>query len=251
MSTGKAGMTRYLEGSFVDDIRYVVSSLKKGMKWDQNKRKFIFNEAWEKEDIENEINVSDTKRTANELCTAMNSIFHNIKFTVETEEDFDGKLPTLDVKLWMEDVKGQTRKKVNFSFFEKEMKSPFCVMKTSAMPASSKISILSQDLVRRMQNCSEKVPQTERDQVVDLYIDRLAVSGYDKEQIKEIVESGLKGYERKLDRSRKSGVPLHRPATASLASRQKKKLIQKTSWYKTKSKKELDSPKKARNEVII
>ena len=91
----------------------------------------------------------------------------------------------------MEKVEGQTREKANFSFFEKKMKSPYCVMKTSAMPASSKISILSQDLVRRMQNCSESVPQAERDEVVNLYIDRLAVSGYNKEQIKEIVAQYL------------------------------------------------------------
>ena len=49
-----------------------------------------------------------------------------------------------------------------------------------------------EDLVRRIQNCSESVPQAERDVVVNLYIHRLAVSGYNKKQIKMIVGSGLR-----------------------------------------------------------
>ena len=227
-------MTRYMEGSYVDDIRYVVSRLDPGVKWCQKKRKFLYKEEWEKEDIE--CGESDTRRTASELCKAMNSIYHNIKFTVETEEDFNGRLPTLDVELWMEEVTGQRRKKINYSFFEEKLKTPYCVMRLSAMPASSKISILSQDLVRRMMNCSETVPQSERNGIVNLYIDRLVTSGYDKNQVREIIESGLLGYEKKLERARKAKIPLHRPASFSLASRQKKKLTQKTNWYKAKPK---------------
>ena len=118
----------------------------------------------------------------------------------------------MDVELWMEEVNGQTRRKLNYSFFEKKLKTPYCVMKSSAMPASSKISILSQDLIRRMMNCSETVSQSERDSIVNKYIDRLVTSGYNKDQVREIVESGLLGYERKLERARKNKIPLHRPA---------------------------------------
>ena len=211
-----AKMTRYMEGSYVDDIRYVVSRLTPGMRWGSEERKFLFKDEWEKEDLVSE--ESDTKRTAGELCKAMNSVYNNIKFTVETEEDFNGRLPTLDMELWMEEVKGQNRKKINYSFFEKKLNTPYCVMRSSAMSASSKISTLSQDLIRRMMNCSETVPQSERDGIVNDYIDRLMVSGYEKDQVREIVESGLLGYERKLKRARKSNMPLHRPALMSLAS---------------------------------
>ena len=95
---------------------------------------------------------------------------------------------------------------------------------------------------RMMKNCSETVPQSERDGIVNDYIDRLMVSGYEN-QVREIVESGLLGYEGKLERARKSNIPLHRPALMSLASRQKKILTQKISWYKSKPKNQ-PSPKK-------
>ena len=185
---------------------------------------------------------NDTKRTTGELCKVMNSVYDNIEFTVETEEDFNGRLATLDMELWMEEVKGQNRKKLNYSFFEKKLKSPYFVMMSSAMSASAKISTLSQDLIKRMMNCSETVPQSERDGIVNDYIDRLMVSGYEN-QVREIVESGLLGYEGKLERARKSNIPLHRPALMSLASRQKKILTQKISWYKSKPKNQ-PSPKK-------
>ena len=91
----------FLEGLFVDDCRYVTSSLAPGVRWSNEKKSFIFREDWKKEDLDN--NESNQQRTSKELCNAMNSIYSNTKFTIETEEDFPNKrLPTLDCELWME-----------------------------------------------------------------------------------------------------------------------------------------------------
>ena len=84
-----------------------------------------------------------------------------------------------------------------------------------------------------MQNIDENIPESERIEVIDNYIDRLLVSGYKVDQIREIIESGLKGYIRKLKRAKKSENPLHRPAASTLQSRIKK-LTEKSSWYKKK-----------------
>ena len=172
----------------MDDLRYVLSCLPHGWRWSQKEKKFVFKEEWENEDkLAGE---SNRKRMSNEICKAMNSVYSFLKFTVETEEDFpqNNRLPSLDTQLWMEDVPGQKRQKINFSFFEKSMKTPFCIMKDSAMAERSKISILSQDLIRRMLNTSETVPDRERVEIIDTYIDRLVVSGYCPAQVKEIVE---------------------------------------------------------------
>jgi hypothetical protein len=47
----------------------------------------------------------------------MNSICGWLKLTMETEEMFDGKLPTLDVMIWVE----ETTNLIMFSFYEKPM----------------------------------------------------------------------------------------------------------------------------------
>ena len=121
---------------------------------------------------------------------------------------------------------------MNFSFFQKSIKTPFVVMKDSAMGQSQKISILSIDLLRRLSNCSETVEMSEKVQIIDDYTETLSVSGYSKREIKEIIESGLTGFVRKVERLRKAGIPFHRPASMTLQGRIRKKLLEKTNWYK-------------------
>ena len=234
----------FLEGLFVDNIRYITSPIPDGVRWSQYDKKFIFQEEWYKE----ESDISPAKRkqkTSEQLCHAMNSIFPNIKFTVEVEEDFDNKrLPTLDTAIWIENSeKGNFLK---YSFYEKPMKNPYCVMKSSAMSEKSKIQILSQDLIRRMQNVCQTISQSQKNEIIDNYSDRLFRSGYSQSQVREIIVSGLVGYENKLARAARQNIPLHRPAAATLKNRLHKKLTQRQNWFKDKKRKS-DSPSKQTN----
>ena len=166
----------------------------------------------------------------------MNSIFSNIRFTVESEEDFENKrLPTLDCEMWMENV--DSGHYLRCSFYEKPMKNPFCIMKSSATSEKSKIQILAQDLIRRMQNICDSVSQSERNSVVNYYTDRLFRSGYSQSQVREIIISGLVGNERKVARAARDKVPLHRPAAVTLKTRLHKKLTQRENWFKGKKRK--------------
>ena len=79
-------------------------------------------------------------------------------------------------------------------------------------------------------------------------------SGYNFSQVREIIVSGLMGYEKKIARAKRDKVPLHRPAAATLKSRLHKKLTQKQNWFKEKKKEEHDDSqkkhKKKSNSVI-
>ena len=237
----EADIKIFLEGIYVDDARYVTSRVPDGVRWSHGENKFIFQEEWRKEDSSSSAD-HRKKKTSNELCKAMNSIFPNIKFTIENEEDFENKrLPTLDFDLWMDE------NFLKYSFYEKPMKTPFCIMKSSAMSEKSKIQILSQDLIRRMLNICDTVPQSERNKIVNDYTDRLTRSGYSLSQAKEIVVSGLTGYEKKVARAARTNVPLHRPASSTLKTRLHKKLTQRQNWFKEKKKKEESVSKKAKS----
>ena len=240
----KEEMKIWLSGCYVDDVRLVTSAIERGKRWSRTERKFIHKEEWEVEDtIADE---SDTARTARIMKGAMNSIFNNIQFETEIPEEFpEGKLPTLDFKMWVENQGRQQppqpgrelpRGKIMFSYYEKKMSSKYCVMKSSAMAENSKNSTLSQDLIRRMLNTSELVPQSERNTIIENYIKKLKISGYSQEQTRSIIISGLKGYQTKLERSRKSGIKLHRSAKTTVNSRYKKKLTEKTNWFRKKRK---------------
>ena len=223
------GMEALLAALYVDDARLVVPAIEKGKRWDGKLKKLVCKQEWLDEDLE--LDDSDTRRTSNVVKEIMNSVFRDINFEMEIAEDFVNKrLPTLDFEMWMKDGK------LEFSFFEKAMKTPYCIMEQSAMAIKSKITTLSQDLIRRMLNTGDSISQSERNEVVEQFVKRLKISGYGDKQVKDIIESGLKGYESKKERAEKEGRPLYRAARSSLASRQKKKLLGKTNWYKEKKK---------------
>ena len=257
----------HLAAVYVDDVRFLTSVIKKGMRWVVKKKTFETREIWQEEDENDEKEgLSEEARTARELLKAMNSIFTNIQFTSEIPEDFpDKRLPTLDFSCWIEtddDMKRNSskveeqegensaepaRRKVLYSFFEKTMNSPFCILERSALPENTKISSLSQEVVRRMLNTSEMVRQEERNAILETFITKLRVSGYRQEQTKRIVEAGLKGYEGKLEKARKSGEDIHRSSKSTENLRYSKKLLEKSNWFKKKGKSQESEVGKSNN----
>ena len=235
----------WLTAGYVDDMRYVTSILEKGRRWVEKEKRFVYKDDWEQEDmLEKE---SDNARTSREIGKVMNSIYRHIKFTTEIPEDFTGgKLPTLDLAMWMDshgegENEMQTREKIEYKFYEKEMGSKFCVMENSAMNYNSKRSILSQEVIRRMQNTSEEVGQDERNEILEGFIEKMKRSGYNQVQIKEIICSGLKGYQTKLEKANKEGRKMQRDGKDTVEARYRKKIMAKSTWFKNKRKKNVES----------
>ena len=69
-----------------------------------------------------------------------NSVNPMIQLTVDfPERNSNGRVPILDLECWVEkDGEGFT--KIMYSFYEKPMKSPFVIMRQSAVPLKSKRS---------------------------------------------------------------------------------------------------------------
>jgi hypothetical protein len=85
---------------YMDDIRAFLRALKEGWRWMDGS--LCFTKSWEKEDMES--GVSASRRSANILVAMMNDVFPFLRFTIELGEDFhDGKLPSLDTKIWVID----------------------------------------------------------------------------------------------------------------------------------------------------
>ena len=242
----------HLAAIYVDDARFLTQVLKKGWRWESKEKKFKFEEKWREVD-ENE-QLDDNVRHAREVKSAMNSIMPDIQFETELPEDFPNKrLPTLDFEMWLEreidnEIPGVPagipirKQKIMYSFFEKPMASPFSVMERSAQPENTKNSTLAQDLVRRMFNTSEMLPQEERDMVIEKYILRLRRSGYSKKQVENIIISGLKGYETKKEKARKNNKVLHRSAMSTKLQRHRDKLMEKSTWFRKEKKRDEKDP---------
>ena len=118
------------------DIRAFLKALREGWRWVEGG--LYYTKSWEEEDKRS--GVSASRRSAIILVAMMNEIFPFMNFTIELGEDFvDGKLPSLDTKIWM--VDGW---KVMFEFFEKTMATNLIVEAGSALSREVKLSTLSQ-----------------------------------------------------------------------------------------------------------
>ena len=101
-------------------------------------------------------------------------------------------------------------------------------------------------MVRRLSNTNhEETNPQEVLQVIETYTQQLKSSGYERGCAREAVTSGVLGWLRKIERRKKEGTPFYRSARSTLRQRCKKKIMEKTTWYKTKRKREDDGDPQA------
>ena len=127
------------------------------------------------------------------------------------------------------------------SYFEKSMKNQYTIMQRTAMSEQQKMSILGNELVRRLSNIHREVVKEELEPVTEHYISQLKNSGYDRKQAREVIVCGMVGWLRKLERREKRGQGQYLAARMTLEDRTEKKLLEKTNWYKEDSKRKREN----------
>ena len=189
------GIRAWLRIRYVDDTRAILQPIKAGWRWVDGSLKY--SKRWESEDMD----IPGVKRTMDVILGTMSGIEQYLEFTGETGLDFEGGwLPTLDTSLMV----GKDNK-VLYKFFEKETATNKTVQRDSAMEKNTKLQIIAQDLVRRLLNTMESLGSQERMKVVDGYAQKLLNSGYEMEQVRKILVSGIKGYENRSGTTKKDG----------------------------------------------
>ena len=172
--------------------------------------------------------------TRNIIHASMNCI----ESYLETEEEFDGWLPTLDTDLTVDN-----NNMVLYKFYEKPMASNQVLHKRTAMAEDAKIRSLTNELIRRLLRTSERVPEATRVKIVDDFSQKLFNSGYALEQVRRIVLAGIKGYEKLLKNSKlPGGRELQRTAAESSKVRSRRKLTGKTEWFRKPRNQETEVP---------
>ena len=229
-----SGLSNFVSGGYVDDGRQVTQTLRKGMRYNHEMKTIEMTEAGREEDeMKARWGEPVSRRMATICHPIMNSINPDLVFTTEVAEDFvNGRLPSLDFT--MEIVKGE----IIHSYYEKWMKSPYQIMEKSAMGEQQRYSILSNELIRRLSNLHQKIEMTEKINTIERFIQQMKTSGYSRGQTREAVVSGLMGFSRKIVRKKRKGDDFYRSAAMTLKPRLKKKLLERTNWYKDRKKDE-------------
>ena len=92
---------------------------------------------------------------------------------------------------------------------------------------------LGNDFGRRLDSFSETVALRERVVALDRFSQKLLNSGHSLETVRNILVSGIKGYQRKVTRCKAARTPLHRSSGQSAVSRRTKKLLAKSNWFRS------------------
>ena len=165
---------------YMDDIRAFLKALKMGWRWVGGH--LCWTRSWEREDEES--GLSSSRRTAMVLVAMMNDIFPFLNFTIELGEDFvDGKLPSLDLSIWV--VDGRL---IMYEYFEKTMASNLMVEAGSALSKDVKLATLTEEICRRLRNTSMRLDSSRRLEIIERACTKMKTSGQTDPFIRLAVE---------------------------------------------------------------
>ena len=207
---------------YMDDGRTALFRFKHGWRWCMGSIKFC--KRWEEEDA----GLSGLEVTKRILAGTMGGLEEYLTFTMETEEDFQNTwLPTLDTEL-----KVDHKNIVMYRFFEKPTNPNTVLHFRTAMAEDSKIRSLTNEVIRRLLTTGEMISDSTRCQILDRFAQKMMNSGYGLKQIRRVILGGIKGYEKMVKKSKEGGRSLHRSSGESSTARARKKLTEKSEWFR-------------------
>ena len=94
--------------------------------------------------------------------------------------------------------------------YVKEVSSKAVINREAALSMSSKRTILTQDCLRILLNCSIHLDKQVSADHLTLYMARMEAAGYDKAFRFQVLRSALNAYAKKLETGNTGAVPLYR-----------------------------------------
>ena len=141
---------------------------------------------------------------------SMQEVFKFLRFTTEIGEGEEGWLATLDTEIRVEPTNT-----ISYRHYEKPTTSNVMVQKRTSMDENPKVQILANDLVRRLSNTDVRQPREAVAEVVDKFGKKCLTSGYSRSQVKKIVLSGIRGWERRKRAAKEENRSIFRTSEGS------------------------------------
>ena len=104
-------------------------------------------------------------------------------------------------------------------------------MAGSAMPRCAKRTILTQECLRIILSCSQKLEWNQIAAHISMFTRRMQLSGYSKRFRYEIVKSAIHASNKLKEDEREGKRPIYRPKTYKTAERKKENEIKRKNWY--------------------
>ena len=110
------------------------------------------------------------------------------------ERNSDGKLPILDLKVWLDKSGGEVM--IKHEFYKKPMASKFTLKKGTAYPKNKIRAVLVEEVMRRLRNCSPEMEWEEKGVFLTEYAREMKNSGHDEKFRREVMKKAVAKYER-------------------------------------------------------
>lgn len=210
---------------YVDDVNLAMNELPLGTRY-SNGTVSIDDGA-----IEEDLHVPGDKRTMDIVKAIGNSVHPSIQLEVDVPSNHpDNRMPILDLKVWVETTDGVT--KIVHEYYAKEVSSNAVIHAQSALSWQVKRSVLSQEVLRVLLNCSEDVPWEDKARHASKMVLRMQYCGYTKKFRYEVVASALKAYDAIQEHARNGERPLYRPYEWNREERDREKSEKRLGWYR-------------------
>ena len=214
-------LSRDLYVRYVDDILMSMIRISRGLKYDPSTNTLINDP-----DVNNNP-VHEDQYTFNIIKDVANSIHPNIQMEVDTPSNhMDGKLPVLDLKMWLEDDNS-----ISHTFYSKPVSSPYTILNRSAVSSSCKRSTIFQETIRRMKNVSPNQPWSVKVEILNKWMNTLRISGYNQAYRHNILKGAISRH-LEMERMAESGViARYRNKKEIIANKSMKKGRFNNTWF--------------------
>ena len=159
-----------------------------------------------------------------------NQIDKNIQVTYDYSKNYeDGKLPVLDLKVWI-GLNKDGDYKILHSHYVKDVTSRLLIHSRSAHDPKVKFNVCVNEALRIIKNCSEQLEWKECITHLEYFTKRLQYSGYDLQYRYDVIKTALIRYE-KLKIEYNSDGKFFKNLIRKRIERRKENTHKKHSWY--------------------
>ena len=184
--------------------------------------------------VETEAVIENDKRTFKLIKKIGDEIHKSIKLETDVPSNYeDGKLPILDLKVWLETKTMENGKKIKIihEHYQKEVSSKLLIHKESAISIKTKRTVLTQQCLRVILNCSPLIQWEETNKHLTYFMARMQASGYNQKLRFEILQSALKAYQVIVEKDQEGEQPMYRMKEWQKNRRRKEKEKKGREWY--------------------
>ena len=214
-----------LHERYVDDTNLVGKQTEPGARY--NGERLTITEESKNEDE----GIAPDERTMKLLQTIANTVHNSIQMTIDYPSKYaDGKVPMLDVKMWIEETEG--RRMIQYEHYEKSMTTKMVIHAKSAIPTRVKRTVLTQEVLRIILHCSPSLPWEVPCQHINNLMLKMQFSGYGQNFRYEVTKSAIDAYQTMKNNEENDVRPIHRPKNWQRMQRIDAKEKKEKNWYK-------------------